>query len=111
MYNEWINIDKDSAAQVRSAASVPSVPMMVLTAEKHGDEPPPGVSAEDFAKWNALLYEMQADLARRCSDSVHITVANSTHVIQLDQPAVVVDAIRQVVMAAREHRPLRTKDQ
>ena len=111
MYNEWINIDKDSAAQVRSAASLPQVPMMVLTAEKHGDEPPPGVSEEDFTKWNALLYEVQADLASRCSDSVHIKVANSTHVIQLDQPVAVVDAIRKVVMAAREQRPLRVEGQ
>jgi pimeloyl-ACP methyl ester carboxylesterase len=111
MYNEWINIEKDSAAQVRAAASLPQVPMMVLTAEKHGDEPPPGVSEEDFTQWNALLYEMQADLASRCTGSVHITVPNSTHVIQLDQPAAVVEAIRKAVSAAREHSLLRAKEQ
>ena len=45
------------------------------------------------------LKEVQADLARRCPNSVHVTVPHSTHVIQLDQPAAVVDAIRQVIMA------------
>lgn len=108
LYNEWSAIDDESAAQVRAATPLPHVPMMVLTAEKHGDEPPPGVSEEDFTKWNALLYEVQADLASRCKDSVHITVANSTHTIPLDQPAAVIDAIRKVVIAAREQRTLRT---
>ncbi|UCD48804.1 MAG: alpha/beta hydrolase [Phycisphaerales bacterium] len=107
LYSEWSEIDKASAAQVRAAASLPQVPMMVLTAEKHGDEPPPGVTAEDFARWNALLHEMQADLAHRCSDSIQVKVVNSAHVIPLDQPATVVEAIQQVVEAVREQRPLR----
>lgn len=111
LYDEWIAVDKESAAQVRAGASLPQVPMIVLTAEKHGEEPPPGVTEEDFAKWNELLYEVQADLASRCSGSVHIKVANSTHTIQLDQPAAVVDAIREVVMAAREKRPVRWKSE
>lgn len=106
MYSEWIAIDKESAEQLRAAATLPQVPMMVLTAEKHGDQLPPGVSDEDFAKWNELLYEVQADLASRFSDNVHIRVADSTHVIQLDKPEAVVDAIQKVVTAVREKKPL-----
>jgi pimeloyl-ACP methyl ester carboxylesterase len=109
MYNEWRHIDKESADEVRAAASLPQVPLFVLTAEKHGDQPPPGVSQEDFEKWNKLLYEMQADLAKRCPDSVHTIVTDSTHTIQLDRPDAVIDAIRRVVMAAREQRPLRVQ--
>jgi pimeloyl-ACP methyl ester carboxylesterase len=99
---EWDLIQNESAAQVRAAASLPPVPMVVLTAGQHGDQPPPGVSPEDFARWNALLHEMQADLASRCPNSVHLTVTNSTHVIQLDQPVAVVEAIRQVVEVAKK---------
>jgi pimeloyl-ACP methyl ester carboxylesterase len=106
LYDEWSAIDKESAAQVRAAASLPQVPMIVLTAEKHGAEPPPKVTEEDFAKWNALLYEVQADLASRCSDSIHLKVADSTHVIQLDRPDAVVDAIRRVVTAVRAQKSL-----
>lgn len=106
LYSEWTAIDSESAAQVRAGRTLPQVPMVVLTAEKHGDEPPPGVTDEDFAQWNELLYEMQADLARRCEGSLHVRVPESTHVIQLDQPGVVVNAIREVVMAVREQRPL-----
>jgi pimeloyl-ACP methyl ester carboxylesterase len=52
---------------------------------------------------------MQADLAKRCSDSVHTIVTGSTHTIQLDRPDAVIDAIRRVVTAAREQRPLRVQ--
>lgn len=109
LYDEWSHIDKDSAAQVRAGASLPSMPLMVLTAEKHGDTPPPGVTPEDFARWNEHLRTMQADLAGRCTDSIHITVADSSHAIPFDQPAAVVDAIRRVVTAVRKQKPLRSE--
>ena len=41
---------------------------------------------------------------------LHTLLANSTHIVPLDQPAAVVDAIRQVITAVREHRPLRAGD-
>jgi len=104
LFNEWDLIQTESADQVRAAASLPPVPMVVLTAEKHGDKPPPGIPDEDFARWNALLREMQTDLASRYPNTVQRIVTNATHVIQLDQPAVVVEAIRQVVEAARTPR-------
>jgi pimeloyl-ACP methyl ester carboxylesterase len=111
LYSEWTCIDRQSAAEVRAAVSLPQVPMVVLTAGQHGDAPPPGVSQEDFARWNALLRDMQADLATRCSNTIQTTVWDSTHVIQLDQPAAVVEAIRRVVTAVREQRPLRPQGQ
>ncbi len=106
MSSEWDSIQTESAAQVRAAASLPPVPMVVLTAGQHGDRPPPGVSEGDFARWNAVLRKMQADLASRCPNSLHLTVTNSTHVIPLDQPAAVVEAIRQVIEAARKQTAL-----
>jgi len=81
---------------------------VVLTAGQHGDQPPPGLPLEDFAKWNALLRERQATLTNRYPNSMQIVVTNSTHVMQLDQPGVVVAAIREVIMAAREKRMLRS---
>jgi pimeloyl-ACP methyl ester carboxylesterase len=103
---EWELIPNESAAQVRAAASLPPVPMFVLTAGQHTDQAPPGVTPEDFAQWNALLREMQADLASRCPNSIHLTVTNSTHLIPLDRPTAIVGAIRQVVAAARKQTAL-----
>ena len=102
---EWELIANESAEQVRAATPLPSVPLAVLTAGQHGDRPPPGVSAEDFARWNALLRELQANLANLCPHGVQLVVTNSTHVMQLDQPGVVVEAIRQVVVSARGKGP------
>lgn len=97
---------EESAAQVAANASLPEVPLVVLTAGELSHDPPLGTSGPDFELWKSLWYELQADLATRCPDSVHTVVPNSTHVIHLDQPAAVVDAIRKVVMTARDHKPL-----
>jgi hypothetical protein len=80
--------------------------MIALTADQRGEEPPPGVSDEDFHAWGALLREMQTHLVRRREDSAQIVVPDSTHVIQLDRPDAVIDAIRRVVTTVREQRPL-----
>ena len=72
------------------AGLLPQVPLVVLTA---GGHPP-------------KMIELQDELAGRSTNSLHLTVSDTGHFIQLDQPKVVVDAIRHVVMAAREKRPL-----
>lgn len=105
IYNEAIGME-ESGTQVKAAPSLPPVPLAVLTAGEMGKDPPPGISAEDFERWKSLWRDLQADLARRCPDSIHVTVADSTHIIPLDRPAAVVDAIRRVVEAVREHKPL-----
>jgi hypothetical protein len=81
--------------------------MVVLTAGDMGRDSPPGMSPTDFEQWKSLWAQMQADIAARYADSIHTTVADSTHIIALDQPDAVVEAIRQVVTAVREKRPLR----
>ncbi len=108
---EWEGIAHESADQVRVATPLPPVPLVVLTAGQHGDQPPPGISMEDFDRWNALLREKQANLVKLSPDSMQIIVTNSTHVMQLDQPQVVVEAIRKVVMAARGKMLLESFDQ
>ena len=58
-------------------------------------------------QWSALLRDLQAELASLSPNSFQVVVSNSTHVMQLDQPGVVVAAIREVVTAAKEKRALR----
>ena len=109
IYSEGVLLE-ESAAQVKAAASQPLVPLAVLTAGDQGNNPPPGQSAEEFGHWKSVWRDLQTDLANRCPNSIHVTVANSTHIVPLDQPRAVVDAIRQVITAVREHRPLRAGD-
>ena len=77
-------------SQAWKAGPLPQVPLVVLTA---GGHPP-------------KMIELQNELASRSANSLHLTVSDTGHFIQLDQPNAVVDAIRRVVMAARETRPL-----
>ncbi len=65
------------------SAMLPQVPLVVLTAEGH--EP--------------NMVELQNEIARRSTNSLHFTIANTGHFIQLDQPDAVIDAIRRVVVA------------
>jgi pimeloyl-ACP methyl ester carboxylesterase len=102
---------EESAAQVKAAARLPGVPLVVLTAGEISRNPPLGTSGQDYELWRSLWQELQADLAMHCPDNIQTVIANSTHVIQLDQPAAVVEAIRQVVTAVREHKPLRSQGQ
>jgi pimeloyl-ACP methyl ester carboxylesterase len=62
----------------------------------------PGVSAEDAEQFRVVQDEMQAELATLSPRGKRIIAEESGHFIQLDQPELVVDAIREVVEAARE---------
>ena len=103
-YHELHSWD-ESSDQVRGA-SIPQVPLAVVSAGNEGEKPTPGTSPADWEKFRAIWRDLQADLAKRSTNSIHITAAKSSHMIPLDQPAVVVDAIRRVVEAARKHGPL-----
>jgi pimeloyl-ACP methyl ester carboxylesterase len=52
------------------------------------------------------VIDVHAALARLSSNSRHIVVKDSGHEVHLFQPAVVVQAIREVMQAAREKSPL-----
>ena len=47
-----------------------------------------------------LLLELQQDLASRSPQSELIVAKNSSHFIQLDDPPLVIDAVRRVVAKA-----------
>ena len=98
-----------SFAQVTAAPRGRPVPMVILTA----DQPP--ITAQDVASgvlppfvtadfvaalWTAQV-AAQDRLARLYPDATHVTRTNSRHYIHLEQPQVVVEAIREVVDAVR----------
>jgi pimeloyl-ACP methyl ester carboxylesterase len=67
-----------------------------------------GASAEEAAADAARLAE-KATLTELSTNSELIVVAHSGHHIQLDAPAVVTAAVKEVVEAARDHRGLRAR--
>ena len=99
-----------SFAQLRAAAAthpLPPLPLVVLT---HGDATSVIVSPEvqsvlppDFP-WDALeavLQELQDELAALVPGARHVIATKSGHYIQVQQPELVIEAIRQVVEGVR----------
>ena len=91
-----------SAAQMREAAPLRSLPLVVLTRVRPFDLPPdlpPGFSGDALERaWAAG----QAALVALVPGARHVIATESGHAIQLDQPELVIAAIRQVAEAVRD---------
>jgi pimeloyl-ACP methyl ester carboxylesterase len=95
--------------QIRKARPVRPMPVIVLTAGQPqltpdaistGQLPPAVTQVFADALWAAPM-AAQDNLASLFPDGRHIVVPNSTHYIYIDQPQVVIDAIRDVVESVR----------
>jgi pimeloyl-ACP methyl ester carboxylesterase len=91
--------------ELRESPPAPDVPVIVLTADIPQLTPevlasgqlPPGVDQEFAdALWAAQL-AAQDELAARFPEAVHVTQPRSDHYIQLGNPQLVIDSIREVV--------------
>lgn len=98
-----------SFQQVRAAAPVRPMPVVVLTAGQpqltpevvaSGEFGPEVTPAFADALWAAQM-QAQNQLAALFPAGKHVVVANSTHYIHVDRPQSVIDAIRDVVDAVR----------
>jgi pimeloyl-ACP methyl ester carboxylesterase len=92
----------ENCAAVRAAGitSLGDIPLVVLTAGLA--EALPGVSAEQNQQWRATWLELQSELLALSPRSRQVMAEQSGHVIQLQQPDLVVDAVRQVIAATNE---------
>ena len=85
-----------SAAQVRNAGPLPDVPLVVIS---RGQRVWPHTPKGDLLE--QLWAELQDDLAERQVHVPHLFAQNSGHYVQLDEPGVVVNAVRSVVGSHR----------
>lgn len=103
--------------QLRAAPPAPSVPVIVLTADRwpftpeviaagHESGQLPSYVTQEFtdALWTSQL-EAQDKLAAKFPGAKHITNTNASHYIHLDNPRLVIDSIREVVDHVRSNRP------
>lgn len=101
-YPDRERLDTDaSATEMREAAAASplrAIPMIVLTHGRPWDWPPGYPAAELEALWMPL----QEKLTALTPDAQMIVAAESGHFIPGDQPALVIDAIQQVVEAVRD---------
>jgi hypothetical protein len=109
IYPEFERIDINAAADAmeRAAAVHPprSMPLIVLTAGQTGHMTPDQAEALPPGFPDALAAALQSNaafLAGLVPDARSVTVADSGHYIQAEYPALVIDAIQQVVDAVRD---------
>ena len=83
------------------------IPLIVLIAGK-SDKAPPNVSEAEWERFNEEKRQQKADLGTLSRNSKVVIDPKSRHEIHLDHPELVVNAIREVVEAARHHIRLTT---
>lgn len=89
-----------SNAQVRATGSLGDLPLVVITSCQRGD-PPPDWPTGFVAAYNQMFDELQRDLVKLSTRSMHVMAKHSGHFVQADEPELVVAAIRQVIKQAQ----------
>ena len=92
-------------SRVREPFQLRNTPLVILVGART-DATPPGMSAELWKQLSDEKRKQKMELANLSRNSKLIIAQNSGHHIQLDEPAVVVDAIRHVVEAVRSGKRL-----
>lgn len=85
--------------QVGGSGSLGDLPLAVLTASRY--ELPPGLPEALAASLREVRLALQRELAALSMRSTHVVAEQSGHDIQVDQPDLVIDAIRGLVEASR----------
>jgi pimeloyl-ACP methyl ester carboxylesterase len=76
------------------------LPLIVIS--RGQEDPSPGLTAAEVAQNAEAWQRMQAELATLSAQSQHIYAEQSGHYIQLQQPTLVIDAIRQMIQMAHD---------
>jgi pimeloyl-ACP methyl ester carboxylesterase len=91
--------DHFAAIQAAHITSLGDIPLIVLS---HGQtQQAPGLSAEANREFEQTWQQLQVELAAQSSNGKRIVAEKSGHYIHLEQPELVIDAIREAVEAAR----------
>ena len=93
-----------SAEEVRRTGNLGDRPLVVLTAGKdlEAKDLPKGISAEDMREFRKTwVNDLQARQAKLSTRGKQIVVPDSTHMIPMERPDTVVNAIREVCDAVK----------
>ena len=106
---EWVDFEA-SFDQLRLAAAarpLRPLPLVVLSRGRGPEaaEAPEGFPPEALAAQERLWQELQASLAALTPGARHVVATQSGHYVQLEQPELVIAAVREVVEAVRRTPP------
>jgi pimeloyl-ACP methyl ester carboxylesterase len=94
----WGNL---TAARAMQLPTLGDMPLVVLSRGRTQMSTGPGVSAEDVEGFKVANDEMQAELVVLSTRGKQIIAEDCGHHIHIEQPLLVIDAIREVVEAVR----------
>jgi pimeloyl-ACP methyl ester carboxylesterase len=86
-----------------------NMPLVVLLPKAGYGKPPPGIDAAEWKRINEEKRRQKIEFANLSHNSKLIVGENSGHHIQLDEPQVVIDAVRLMVESVRKHETLSGK--
>jgi pimeloyl-ACP methyl ester carboxylesterase len=89
-------------ARARRPRPLGGLPVVSLVGASAG-ETPPGVAADEWARLAAEKRRQKEELAGLSTRGRVVVAARSGHHVQLEEPALVVEAVRRVVAEARGH--------
>lgn len=93
-------------AQAKQTFPLGNRPLVVLLPKFEYGGPPPGLSAEEWKRIVDEKRQQKLDFTKLSHNSKVIIAENSGHHIQLDEPQVVIDAIRTVIDAVKRETKL-----
>jgi pimeloyl-ACP methyl ester carboxylesterase len=94
-------------ARAKSEFPFGDTPLVVMIpSDKPPGLPPPGISAEEWKRVNEEKRQQKVGLTSLSRNSKLVVAEKSGHHIHLDEPELVVEAVRQVVDAARRRTKL-----
>jgi hypothetical protein len=82
------------------------LPLVVLLTKPGFGNPPSGIAADEWKRVNEEKRQQKIEFTNLSPNSKLIVAEKSGHHIHLDEPAVVIDAVRLLVEAARQHKTL-----
>src|SRR5215210_1375851 len=98
-FDESATINESVAEVADAAPSLGEKPLIILSA---GARQYPGFTKGEAKRFDEQFNKFEAGLQDLSENSKLVVAKNSAHYIQFDRPELVVDAIRQVVDAARD---------
>jgi hypothetical protein len=99
--DESSSLEESFKERRAATVSLGDKPLIVLSAGARGGDMFPGFSQEQSDQITEAWTKSEADLTQVSQNSEQIIAEDSGHNIQADDPDLVIDAIRQVVEAAR----------
>jgi pimeloyl-ACP methyl ester carboxylesterase len=103
--SEIASMEVVSTNQIKTAAKpYGDLPLIVLTRGDYTKGMPPGFTPEATAKLKDVWITMHAEMAAQSAIGQTRTIEGAGHGIQRDKPQPVVDAVAEVVAAARKAR-------